>query len=386
VWALHALAHVLEMEARASEGASLLGDSDAEGEWGDASLYASHMAWHLGLFLLERGSYARALRNYDWHLRRVSPSPPPLPHEAEAAAAVAAVEDRVGPETESTGERAARKPAAPAPPSPPPPPTPFPLTDSSSMLWRMELAGMEVGAGRWEAVGRWWTLYDRLHLSAFNDLHAMMCYAALAARETKEAEADAGAGGGGEVAREGSPFAAGSGGRGEAGGWEKKGVWRARAEDLLASMRAYVERRGVPSVPPSSSQSLLPDAAAAAAAAAEAAVTIANNAAASPADNLKLPSGVLPFTSHAPGRGGASGLTGDYDGRAPPDNVWVTEHIGLPLCEAFLAFRLDRGGNGHDGSGGAGDGNGGGDGSVPDEQTSGGKGRGPGVLEDLRRD
>ncbi|CAN0516038.1 unnamed protein product, partial [Ectocarpus sp. 8 AP-2014] len=70
------------------------------------------MAWHLGLFSLERGQEARATRVFDTLL-----APPRL----DGALLL-------------------------------PPPAPFALTDASSLLWRMDLLGVETGASRWRGV------------------------------------------------------------------------------------------------------------------------------------------------------------------------------------------------------------------------------------------
>ncbi|CAN0551858.1 unnamed protein product, partial [Ectocarpus sp. 8 AP-2014] len=64
IWAVHAMAHVFEMEARASEGCSFL--TECRDKWEDTEgPLQQHMAWHLGLFSLERGQEARATRVFD---------------------------------------------------------------------------------------------------------------------------------------------------------------------------------------------------------------------------------------------------------------------------------------------------------------------------------
>lgn len=44
-----------------------------------------------------------------------------------------------------------------------PPPAPFALTDASSLLWRMDLLGVETGAVRWRGVAEVREYLRRLH-------------------------------------------------------------------------------------------------------------------------------------------------------------------------------------------------------------------------------
>jgi hypothetical protein len=54
--------------------------------------------------------------------------------------------------------------------------TAFGLCDSTSLVWRMELAGVDVG-DRWQRLaGQWSTIKER-HNAAFVDVHAAMVYA-----------------------------------------------------------------------------------------------------------------------------------------------------------------------------------------------------------------
>ena len=62
VWGRHAVAHVLEMTGRAQEGEAWLNDASA---WAHANNFRFHIAWHVALFLLERGAFAQALELYD---------------------------------------------------------------------------------------------------------------------------------------------------------------------------------------------------------------------------------------------------------------------------------------------------------------------------------
>lgn len=67
LWALHAVAHVLEMQGRLGEGIAWL-DRPADA-WDDRNPFRGHLWWHLALFHLERGAYDEALALYDRSIR-----------------------------------------------------------------------------------------------------------------------------------------------------------------------------------------------------------------------------------------------------------------------------------------------------------------------------
>jgi tetratricopeptide (TPR) repeat protein len=66
VWAVHALAHVLEMEGRHEPGVSFL--TSTAPDW-QGSYFAVHNWWHLALYLLELGRIDDALALYDERIR-----------------------------------------------------------------------------------------------------------------------------------------------------------------------------------------------------------------------------------------------------------------------------------------------------------------------------
>jgi tetratricopeptide (TPR) repeat protein len=66
VWAVHALAHVFEMEGSHEAGVSFLAESSPN--W-QGSYFAVHNWWHLGLYLLELGRLNDALALYDERIR-----------------------------------------------------------------------------------------------------------------------------------------------------------------------------------------------------------------------------------------------------------------------------------------------------------------------------
>lgn len=128
-WALHAVAHVMEMQGRDAEGVAFLAQRRAD--WKPATLLAVHNAWHQALFHLERGDARQVLRIYD----------------TEVAAGVAA---------------GAAQPA-------------IELVDASAMLWRLLLRGADTG-GRFGLLSAAWEKAGGEGFYAFSDLHAVMAH------------------------------------------------------------------------------------------------------------------------------------------------------------------------------------------------------------------
>jgi tetratricopeptide (TPR) repeat protein len=63
LWALHAVAHVLEMQGRLTDGVEWL--TRPPDIWDDRNPFKGHLWWHLALFHLELGDYERVLAFYD---------------------------------------------------------------------------------------------------------------------------------------------------------------------------------------------------------------------------------------------------------------------------------------------------------------------------------
>ena len=63
LWALHGLAHVLEMQGRTDEGIELL--EDAARFLNDYNLFRGHLWWHLSLFKFTRGCFDEVLELFD---------------------------------------------------------------------------------------------------------------------------------------------------------------------------------------------------------------------------------------------------------------------------------------------------------------------------------
>ncbi len=66
-WAIHAVAHVMEMQGRTEDGIGWL--TSARAEWESANLLSVHNGWHLGLFHLEAGHEEEVLALYDGPVR-----------------------------------------------------------------------------------------------------------------------------------------------------------------------------------------------------------------------------------------------------------------------------------------------------------------------------
>lgn len=66
-WAMHAVAHVLEMTGRPHEGIAWLEAGRAD--WAGCNNFAYHLAWHLALFHLELGDIPNVLALYDRAIR-----------------------------------------------------------------------------------------------------------------------------------------------------------------------------------------------------------------------------------------------------------------------------------------------------------------------------
>ena len=126
-WATHALAHVFETDNRQEEGIAFLKSTRAN--WRPAHFMAGHNGWHLGAFLIELGRFDEVLADYDRF------AAPKLADDLTL--------DRV---------------------------------DAASLLWRLELAGVDVG-DRWRPVADAWMRHVDDHVSAFNDLHLALAAA-----------------------------------------------------------------------------------------------------------------------------------------------------------------------------------------------------------------
>jgi len=124
-WAVHAVAHVLEMQGRVQEGIDWL--ARRAPDWAPHNGLAFHNYWHLALFHLELGDVDRAFAIYDEHIR---PRPTRIAYEN---------------------------------------------VDASALLWRLELRGAATGERFAELASDWEASEERGHY-AFNDVHAVLAF------------------------------------------------------------------------------------------------------------------------------------------------------------------------------------------------------------------
>jgi len=130
-WAIHAKAHVFEMQGKAGENRAFL--EELREAWGDTNLRC-HLHWHAGLSILDQGDLTASLNHYDTIL---------APHIGKLGV--------------------------------------FALVDCTQFLQRMELDGVDVGT-RWDAVAPGWMPHVGDHRLPFNDAHIAL--AACASSDT----------------------------------------------------------------------------------------------------------------------------------------------------------------------------------------------------------
>ncbi len=126
-WAVHAVAHVCEMQGRVADGIRWL--ESTQRHWAVDNGMAVHNHWHLALMHMASGDIAAALKLYD---SAVAPAPQAIALN---------------------------------------------LNDASALLWRLSLRGVDV-CDRWQALAARWRLQAVWGDSAFNNVHAVMALAA----------------------------------------------------------------------------------------------------------------------------------------------------------------------------------------------------------------
>ncbi len=134
-WAIHAVAHVMEMQGRHEEGATWLRQRQAH--WAEGNGFAGHLWWHKALFRLEGMDTEGALRLYDTRM---------------AGAPLLITLHRV---------------------------------DAAALLWRLHLLGTDVSSRCAELVAGWGEMEPGYY--AFNDVHWVL--ALLGAGDVARAEA-----------------------------------------------------------------------------------------------------------------------------------------------------------------------------------------------------
>jgi hypothetical protein len=127
-WAVHAVAHAMEMQGRFEDGATWL--RQQQPQWAsDDNGFAGHLWWHQGLFRLEAMDAPGVLRLVDAHLS--------------------------GPALQITLQR----------------------VDAAALLWRLHLLREDVGASFRALVDAWDLADANAGHYAFNDLHAVVALA-----------------------------------------------------------------------------------------------------------------------------------------------------------------------------------------------------------------
>ncbi|MDJ0951154.1 MAG: tetratricopeptide repeat protein [Alphaproteobacteria bacterium] len=125
-WAHHAVAHVMEMQARAEDGIGWM--IARESHWsGDDNFFKVHNWWHRALYHLDLGQVDQVLSLYDGPIRQ----------ERSAVA--------------------------------------LDLVDASALLWRLHLSDQDVG-DRWQELSETWDQHADGKLYPFNDWHAVISY------------------------------------------------------------------------------------------------------------------------------------------------------------------------------------------------------------------
>ena len=127
VWGIHAIGHVLEMQGRDEEGIAWY--EGREADWAPGCYFAVHNAWHLALYHVDREDHGAALAVYDRLLKPIRRS------------------------------------------------ILLNLCDATALLWRLSLAGVEVG-GRWEEVADLMVPHALNRVHVFDDVHLAIAFAA----------------------------------------------------------------------------------------------------------------------------------------------------------------------------------------------------------------
>jgi len=123
--AIHAIAHVMEMQGRQREGIAWLHDTAAQ--WNRSDGTGTHHWWHLALFHLDLNEAGIALDIYDAHIG----ARPGMPLSS--------------------------------------------LADASALLWRLHLRGLPLGE-RWRELAGRWAAKRLSGCFPFHDLHALVAF------------------------------------------------------------------------------------------------------------------------------------------------------------------------------------------------------------------
>lgn len=137
-WALHAVAHAMEMRGLTGQGIRFM--TEREADWAPDNLFACHNWWHKALFHLDSGDPEGALGIYDRAIM--------FPEQMRFAQ---------------------------------------PMLDAAALLWRMHVDGHEVADRAAPLSDDWAEILDEKPLYPFNDIHAAMAHVAAGRQERAEA-------------------------------------------------------------------------------------------------------------------------------------------------------------------------------------------------------
>jgi tetratricopeptide (TPR) repeat protein len=126
IWAVHAVAHVMEMQGRTADGIAWLEETQAG--WAGCNFFAHHVWWHKALYHIAGDQTEAALALYDKRVRDD-------------------FSDII-----------------------------YDIHDAASLLWRLELAGVAAGL-RWDELADKAAAHIGDHNDAFTDAHFTMCLA-----------------------------------------------------------------------------------------------------------------------------------------------------------------------------------------------------------------
>lgn len=135
-WAHHAVAHVLEMQARQAEGTAFMRERQAHWAQPDNG-FQFHNWWHKALFHLDQNDIQPVLEIYDAGIR-------PEPVTVQLM-----------------------------------------LVDATALLWRLHLRGIDVGK-RWDELAEIYANDGEDAFYAFNDMHALLAFLATGRQQATE--------------------------------------------------------------------------------------------------------------------------------------------------------------------------------------------------------
>ena len=138
LWAIHAVAHVMEMQGRLNEGLDWL--SQPLELWADRNAFKEHLWWHRALYLLELGRLEETLALYDQAVR--------LDQESDFY---------------------------------------LNLVNCAALLWRLDFLGLDLG-DRWEELADHCEKRVEDHALVFSDVHFTMVLAAAGREAALEAQ------------------------------------------------------------------------------------------------------------------------------------------------------------------------------------------------------